>query len=81
MRIRRQKAFRVGILGTGVVTKARALKEVAAQTPIGLALVDIEHRAIRLMREYADRHPAAPGVRRRITRRKTGRAKKVKARR
>src|SRR4051812_30117975 len=50
LRIERQKTFRIGVLGTGVVTKRRALKEVRNGSPIGVALVDIEHRAIRLMR-------------------------------
>jgi hypothetical protein len=57
LRISRQKGFRIGVLGDGVVTKRRALQEVKAATPIGLALVDIEQRAIRLMREWAERHP------------------------
>lgn len=74
LRIGRQKAFRVGVLGNGVVTKRRALKEVKAGTPLGLALVDIEHRAIRLMREWAERHPPTPP--RKL--RKARRARKVR---
>jgi hypothetical protein len=52
-RIAAQRSFNFHTLGGPLLSKRRALREVRAGTPLGDALVDIEHRAIRLMREYA----------------------------
>ncbi len=60
LRLGRQKSVRLGSLADGVIDQARALDEVRRRTPLGEALVDIEHRAIRLMREYAERHRPRP---------------------
>lgn len=66
-RLKRQKRFRVGVLGTSLIDKKRALEEVQHLTAIGRALIDVEHRAIRLLREYLAQHPAPAAPRRTST--------------
>jgi hypothetical protein len=75
LRLWRQKALKLGSLGDGVVDRDRAMREVEARTPLGLALVDIEQRAIRLMREYAEARAVTKKKKKKTTtrRRKTRR--------
>ena len=79
LRIARQKHLHLGSLDDGVIDKARALREVEGGTALGAVLVDIEHRAIRLMREYAERHPPRKKSPRTTTPRGTPRAWKKAA--
>lgn len=67
LRIARQKHLHLGSLDGGVIDKARALREVEEGTALGAVLVDIEHRAIRLMREYAERRPSRKKTPRKAT--------------
>ena len=46
LRITAQPKFEVVMVGAGIVDKARALKEVAAQTDVGRLLVEVEQRMI-----------------------------------
>ncbi|PYR94994.1 MAG: hypothetical protein DMF84_03090 [Acidobacteria bacterium] len=70
-RIKRQKRFNLGVLGTGVIDKKRALEEVQKRTAIGRALIDVEQRAIRLLREYLAQHAATAASPRSGSRRPT----------
>ncbi len=45
-RIAAKPDFEIAMVGAGLVNKARALKEVAAQTDVGRLLVEIEQRVI-----------------------------------
>jgi hypothetical protein len=45
-RIAAQPDFEIAMVGAGLVNKARALKEIAAQTDVGRLLVEIEQRVI-----------------------------------
>ena len=58
-RIRAQTQFRVGCLRHGLIEKAGAIGEVRARTPLGLALIDIEHRAIAMLKDELARRRAA----------------------
>jgi hypothetical protein len=53
-RIGKQAHFEVATIGSGVLTKERAIAEVQALTPAGLALIDVEQRMIRRMIERAE---------------------------
>ena len=46
LRIAAQPKFEVMMVGAGLVDKARALQEVAAQTDVGRLLVEVEQRTI-----------------------------------
>jgi hypothetical protein len=83
-RMRKQEHFAVGVLGVGVVDKEQALAQMAARTRLGLALIEIEHRAIRLIRERAKaeaRKATRERTRRGPRRRPAGRVVPAKKRR
>ena len=48
-RIAMQEKFEVSMIGVGKVDKERAIEEVRARSPIGLALIEIESRLMRRM--------------------------------
>lgn len=52
-RIRRQRRFKIGMVGAGVIDKKRAIAEVKANTHVGRTLVEIEQRTIRMLKEKA----------------------------
>ena len=54
-RIGAKPDFEIAMVGAGLVNKARALKEVAAQTAVGRLLVEIEQRVIQLVLDRAKR--------------------------
>lgn len=56
-RIRRQRRFRMGMVGVGVLNKKRAIEEVNAQSDVGQTLVEIENRALRMLIEQARKTP------------------------
>jgi hypothetical protein len=45
-RIQAQPGFKISMLGVGTIDKARAIKEVTAQTKVGQVLVEIEQHLI-----------------------------------
>ncbi len=52
-RIAAQPDFEIAMISAGRVNKARALKEIAAQTDVGQLLVEIEQRVIKLVLDRA----------------------------
>lgn len=48
-RIEAQPKFEMAMVGAGIIDKARAIREVMAQTEIGRVLVEIEQRVIQSM--------------------------------
>lgn len=58
-RLARQRSFDFMTLDGRPLSKRRALAEVRKQTPLGRALVDIEHRTIALMCEWIRREQAS----------------------
>ena len=46
-RIRKQKSFKIAMVGVGVVDKRRAIKELKAGSDTGRALVEIEKRMLK----------------------------------
>ena len=58
LRIRKQRRLRL-TSSHGVIDKKRAMEEVRQGTALGQALVEIEHIAIDLLREEAERRRAA----------------------
>ncbi len=52
-RIAAKPDFEIAMVGAGLVNKARALQEVAAQTDVGRLLVEIEQRVIQLVLDRA----------------------------
>jgi hypothetical protein len=56
-RISRQKRFRL-VTRQGAIGKARAIEEVRALTPLGLAIIDLEETAMQFVREEVERRRA-----------------------
>ena len=50
-RIALQRRFKIFALGYGFIGKKQAIEAVKDQTPLGEALIDVEHRAIALLKE------------------------------
>lgn len=50
-RIRRQRKYKMGMVGFGVLDKKTAIEQVNAQTPVGRTLVEIENRTLRMLIE------------------------------
>lgn len=52
-RIRRQRRYKMGMVGAGLIDKKRALAEVKAQSEVGRTLTEIELRTIEMLKEMA----------------------------
>lgn len=52
-RIRRQRKYKMGMVGGGVIDRARAIAEVEAQSDVGRTLTEIELRTIHMLTEMA----------------------------
>ena len=53
-RIARQRKYKMGMVGGGVIDKERAIAEVKARSDIGRVLVEIEQRTIQMLKKKAE---------------------------
>lgn len=72
-RIAAQPRFRVATLSRGIVEKEQAIQEVLERTALGTALIDIEHRAIEMLRVEAERRRRARARKAATSKRRAGR--------